>query len=176
MIKDKLKYVDERDKSFGIAGMAISIVALDGEQYLESLSIDAPLGHSVELSEDFYFTGNPRLSAKIAWNEMLRHFRISSGMLISNAVCRNYVQHRRKLSKEIVELLKSTISQVAIDSCSLEQDECDDLFEKDFAYFDNLFSYARVHEIATQFADEIVRKRSMSAPEIIEQLRQLSLI
>ena len=29
-----LRYTDERDKTYGLAGMAITLVAIDGEKYL----------------------------------------------------------------------------------------------------------------------------------------------
>jgi len=175
-MKGQLKYIDEKDKSYGLAGMAISIVVLDGEEYLNAMSIDAPADQSIEFSNDFYFIGNPRFSAKIAWNEMLKHFQLSAGMIISNLICRNYVQHRHKLSSDIINEIKKLMRDEARENCSLDEDESDALFEKSLNYFDRLFSYARVHEIANEFASTIIRQRRMSAQEIIEQLRQLSMI
>lgn len=175
-MKEQLKYIDEKDKSYGLAGMAISIVALDGEDYLEAISIDGSADESVEFSHDFYFVGNPRLSAKIAWNEMLKHFQLSSGMVISNLICRNYVQHRHKLTQDIIDEIKCIIREEARVNCSLDEDESDALFEKSLNYFDRLFSYARVHEIANDFAAAIVRQRRMTSQEVIDQLRQLSML
>ncbi len=175
-MSSSLKYTDEKDKSYGLTGMAISMIVLDGEEYLSGMSIDAPVGEGVELSQDFYFIGNPRLSAKIAWNEILKHFQLSAGMVISNVMCRSYVQHRRKLSSELVAILKDLVRAEAKENCSLDEDESDMIFEKSLNYFDRIFSYARVHEIAHEFASAIVKQRSMSAQEIIEQLRQLSML
>lgn len=175
-MSSSLKYTDEKDKSYGLTGMAISMIVLDGEEYLSGMSIDAPVGEGVELSQDFYFIGNPRLSAKIAWNEILKHFQLSAGMVISNVMCRNYVQHRRKLSSELVARLKDFVREEAKENCSLDEDESDMIFEKSLNYFDRIFSYARVHEIAHEFASAIVKQRSMTAQEIIEQLRQLSML
>lgn len=175
-MSSRLKYTDEKDKSYGLTGMAISMIVLDGEEYLSGMSIDAPVGEGVELSQDFYFIGNPRLSAKIAWNEILKHFQLSAGMVISNVMCRNYVQHRRKLSPDVVAYLKDFVREEARENCSLEDDESDMIFEKSLNYFDRIFSYARVHEIAHEFASAIVKQRSMTAQEIIEQLRQLSML
>ena len=97
MENDKLKYADERDKSYGIAGMAIAVVAYDSESMLASVSMDAEPGHAVEFGSEFYFSGNPRLSAKIAWTEIIKHFRLATGLLVANAMSRHYVQHRRRL-------------------------------------------------------------------------------
>ena len=175
-MNSRLSYIDEKDKSYGLAGMAISLVALDGEEFLNGMSIDAPVGEGVDLSQNFYFIGNPRFSAKIAWNEMLKHLQLSSGMVISNVRCRNYVQHRHKLSSELIEALKEFIREEAKENCSLDEDERDMLFEKSLRYFARLFSYSRVHDIAHEFAETIVKQRRLSSREIIEQLSQLSMI
>lgn len=171
-----LKYIDEKDRSYGLAGMAISMVVLDGEEYIGGLSIDAPNGEGFELTQDFYFVGNPRLSAKIAWNEILKHFQLSTGMVISNVVCRNYVQRRQKLNSELISVLKEFIRNEAKTNCSLDDDESDMIFEKSLSYFDRLFSYARVHEITNDFVSSISQRRSLTAQEVIEQLRQLSML
>ena len=175
-MSSRLKYTDEKDKSYGLTGMAISMIVLDGEEYLGGVNIDAPVGERVELSQDFYFIGNPRLSAKIAWNEILKHFQLLAGMVISNVMCRNYVQHRRKLDSDLVKYLKEFVRDEAKENCSLDEDESDMIFEKTLNYFDRIFSYARVHEIAHEFASSIVEQRTMSSQEIIEKLRQLSML
>lgn len=175
-MKGQLKYSDETDKSYGLAGMAISIVVLDGEEYLDHISIDASPDRTVALSNDFYFIGNPRLSAKIAWNEILKHFQLSAGMVISNLICRNYVQHRRKLTPDIIDELRMVVRDEAKENCSLDSDESDALFEKSLNYFDRLFSYEVVHEVARDFASAIISRRTMNSHEVIEQLRRLSML
>lgn len=168
-----LKYIDEKDKSYGLAGVAISIVALDAEGYLDAISIDSPAGECVEFSHDFFVTSNPGFSAKIAWNERFKHFQITAGMLIANLMCRSYVQHRNKLSSETIDELRKIIFDEGEAVCSLEKDETDAVFDRSVSYFDRLFSYAKVHELANNFASTIVSKRRLSAQEIFEVLQQL---
>ncbi|MDE5554396.1 MAG: hypothetical protein K2J10_04350, partial [Muribaculaceae bacterium] len=88
----------------------------------------------------------------------------------------NYVQHRRKLTSELIEALKEYVREEAKENCSLDEDESEALFEKSLRYFDRLFSYSRVHDIAHEFADTIVKQRQMSSREIIDQLSQLSMM
>ena len=38
---NRLSYNDERDKTYGITGMAITLVVLDGENYLSHINLDA---------------------------------------------------------------------------------------------------------------------------------------
>lgn len=172
----KLKYNDERDRSYGLTGVAISLVALDAEDYLDCISMDAPVGNSIEFSHDFFFVTGPAFSAKTAWNERLKHFQVVAGMVIANLMCRNYVQHRRKLSADMLKNLRDFVHEEGESVCSLDRDETDDIFDRSVSYFDRLFSYARVHEIANDFAGNLVRQRTVSAQEVIERLRQLSMI
>ncbi len=171
-----LKYNGERDRSYGLTGVAISLVALDAEEYLEGISLDAPVGNSIEFSHDFFFVTGPAFSAKSAWNERLKHFQLIAGMVIANLMCRNYVQHRRKLSPEILDNLRKFVYDEGVAVCSLDKDETDAVFDRSVSYFDRLFSYARVHEIANDFADNLVGQRSFTVQEVVERLRQLSMI
>lgn len=175
-MNSRLRYVDEKDRSYGLAGVAISLVTLEGAEFLSNMSIDAPTGEGVQLSQDFYFIGNPRMSAKIAWNEILKHVQLSSGMVISNVMCRNYVQHHRKLSSDLIRTLKDFIKEEARESCSLDDDESEILSDKLIKYFDRVFSYSQVHDLAHEFADTIVNQRQLTAREVIDQLGRLSML
>lgn len=45
MYESSLRYADERDKSYGIAGMTITLVACDGEESLAEIHLDLSLIH-----------------------------------------------------------------------------------------------------------------------------------
>lgn len=172
-MKSKLRYSDEQDRAYGLAGMAIALFVLDGQKYINSISIDVPVGQSIDFSEDFYFVNNPKFSAKIAWNENLKHFQLSAGMILSNIICRNYVRHRHKLSSDVINDLKRIVCEDAASDCSLDKDESDMMFSNSLQYFDRLFSYSTVHEVARDFVDAIGRRRSLSSQEVIENLSRL---
>ena len=46
MKEPKLRYSDERDKTYGITGMTITLVALDGEEYLSEIHLDSEPGET----------------------------------------------------------------------------------------------------------------------------------
>ena len=46
-MEHKLKYRDERDKTYGLTGMAIAMVMADGEDMLMQVSLDAPAGEEI---------------------------------------------------------------------------------------------------------------------------------
>lgn len=171
-----LKYTDDSDKCYGVTGMAIGIVALDGESLLESLSLDAEPGDSVKFSSEYYFSGNPRLSARIAWNQILKHFQLSAAMTISNVLCRSYVGHHAPLTDKIKSAMFECIAQEGRDSCSLDDDEIKALFTKNFNYLHRLFSHHGVQSIADDFARTLSDRRQLSRVEVIEQLQALSML
>jgi hypothetical protein len=59
-----LQYKDEEDRAYGLAGMAISLAALDAIDNVTSVSIDTE-GPMVTFSEEFYFSGSPTVSPKV---------------------------------------------------------------------------------------------------------------
>ena len=88
---NKLSYENDEHRLYGCAGMAISLVVYDGEEMLSSISIDNEPDRMFEMSDAFYFSGNPSLSAKAAWSQIVRNFHLTAVMAIGNALCRSLV-------------------------------------------------------------------------------------
>lgn len=166
-----LKYIDERDKSYGVAGMAIAVAAYDCEDSLSAIDMDAEPDRVVEFGSEFYFCGNPRLSAKIAWTEILKQFRLATGLLVANAMSRSYVQHRRRLSSEIENALRGYMhSSGAADDVQLGEDEIDAVFDRNIEFFDRLFQMQPTHDAAHALAADLMDRRRLSAAETVERL------
>lgn len=170
---EELKYKDELDKSYGISGMVIALVACDGEDLLSAVSMDAPADESVAMTNDYFFRGNPRISAKIAWNTMIGHFRLSISMLLGNVMCRNYVLRHLPLDRATAGSLREIVRSGASDDCALETDEADAIFERCYHDIDRLFSHQGVHSMAVEFSDVLRKRRSLEAREAIELLNSL---
>ncbi|MBD5249752.1 MAG: hypothetical protein HDS56_01060 [Barnesiella sp.] len=171
-----LRYTDDADRAYGAAGMAIGLVAFDGEEYITSIDIDREPDDILELRDDFYFSGNPEFSAKSAWNRMLHNYNLSLVMLISNIMCRDRVQNRLTVSSDLHKLIRSTAFDEGRDACGLDQDEFDRLFEKDFNYLNRLFSHYGVKNVADDFARSISSRRFLSHMEILDSLQALQML
>lgn len=171
-----LSYKNESDRCFGATGMAIGLVVFDGEDMVARISIDQPPHAMVEMNEDFFFTGNPSLSAKTAWSRMVRNFHLMVAMMIGNVMCRRMVSDKADISADLHDALRSRIIEEALDSCSLEEDEADRLFEKDYAYLYRVFNHRGVQDVARDFADALSRERSFSRGDILDHLRALSML
>lgn len=170
----KLSYRNDDDRCYGATGMAIGLVVFDGEDMLAGVSLDAPAHAMMEMSQDFFFSGNPSLSAKAAWNTMLRNFNLMSAMMIANVMCRRIVFENGDMDNELRTMLFDCILQEGAETCSLERDEAERLFEKDYSFLNRVFSHRGVQAVAHDFAHSLSRMRRMSRSEMLEELRGLS--
>ena len=171
-----LKYVDEDDKCYGRTGMAVSMVVWDCENLLSAISLDACADKVVEFTPDFYFSGNPRLSPKLAWKQILENFQVSISMLISNVVCRNYMSKGVALNSDTKRLLYKHIEDEARETCSLERDEIEHMFNKSYDYIERIFSHHAVQNIVREFADTLKQQRRLTRAEVIENLQALNML
>lgn len=169
----ELKYIDDDDRCYGITGMAMSLVIWDADDMLAAVDLDAAPSDSIEFVPDFYFSGNPRISAKTAWSSIFRHFQISMGMTIGNVLCRRLVHHRKPLTPELRDTLLKLFDQEGADACSLDHDEVLHLFNRSYDYLDRVFSHSDVQSVARSFADLLVAQRRLSRSEAMECLMAL---
>lgn len=171
-----LAYRDERDRCYGASGMAIGIVAVDGEEYITSISVDGPADAMVEFAPSFYFSRNPRLSAKEQWNQMLRSYNLTVISILSNILCRSMVLDGEQLAEELVNTAHDIVMEEGRESCSLEDDEVERIFDKNLAYLKSIFNHRGVQSVAHDFAETLREHRSLSRMEILEELKALRMI
>ncbi len=172
--EDSLRYADERDKAYGLTGMAITLVASESGGMLAGISLDGDEDTDFEMSHDFFFRGNPRMAPKYMWITGVRHLNLATRMILGNAVCRTYVlRGQPQLADPLRGAIRELVNGVAVEQCALGEDEADALFEDSFRYVHRLFSHIGVHSVADRFADELRKRRAMSAAEAVELLGQL---
>ena len=171
-MENKLRYIDEKDKSFGIAGMAISLVACDCEEYISLVSLEDG-EDPITMTLDFYFNGNPNMSAKIAWKELLKQFQVTSGMLLANVMCRS-IAAGKKIDKTAINAVHDIIKTLGVDTCSLDDDEIDSIYTKSYNYYKDIFSHPSVAVIARDFATTLRMQRRLSSAEALEELQRLN--
>jgi len=168
-----LKYSDETDRSLGISGMAIALFACDGEEYLASVSLDAPTGRGLALAPEFHFAGNPRLSAKSVWNQLLKQFELLSAMVMANVMCRCYVGHGKRPDFSQWRDVKNFVADQGRDLCQLDDDEISTVCSKTEQFLDRLFSHGSVVDVARTFSRRLIDNRTMTSAEVLDFLSQL---
>lgn len=173
---NKLSYENDEHRLYGCAGMAISLVVYDGEEMLSSISIDNEPDRMFEMSDAFYFSGNPSLSAKAAWSQIVRNFHLTAAMAIGNALCRSLVLENKPLTEGQRSRLHDTVMEEGRESCCLEDDESERLFKKDYDYLSRVFQHHGVHDVAHEFVSELGERRTMSRAEVVYALRTIAML
>lgn len=171
----ELQYKNEDDKCYGLAGMAITLAALDAIDRVDTISLDSE-DLMVDFIREYYFEGSPIVSAKTSWNHILENFHITSAMMISNIFSRRMIYEKKDVEKEVLELLYNTILAEGRDSCSLEEDEVKELFNKTLAYSKRIFANRRIYPMVDKFAQIISNRRTLTGSEVREELHYLQLI
>lgn len=176
-MKKQFSYKNEDDKCYGLTGMAIALVVFDGEDYLTTINLDAETSKEMmDFTDDFYFSGNPEFSAKNVWNQILKNFNLAMALSVGNVLCRRLVHESKPLERDKIKSLLQLMSEVGKESCELDTDETQHLFEKNLNYLNRIFSHHGVQSVAHDFAETLRSRRTMTRYEVVEQLRALSML
>lgn len=170
-----LSYLNEDDKAYGLAGMAISLAALDAIDRVAHVSLDTD-GPMVSFSNEYYFAGSPSISPKVTWDNLIHNYYITSAMVLSNVLARSLVRLQSDVPAEIMKAVKNEIIEEGRDTCSLEDDEIETIFEKTNSYMRRIFRNPRLRPAIEDFARTLSRKRKLSGMEILDELHSLQII
>lgn len=170
-----LTYQNEDDRAYGLAGMAISLAALDAIDRVSEVWLDAE-GPMVTFSNEYYFVGSPSISPKATWNNLLHNYYITSAMVLSNLMSRSYVRLGEEIPSDIMKQVEKEILEEGLDTCSLEEDEVERMYQKTTTGMNRIFRNRRLYPAIADFARTISRRRRLSGSEIYDELRALRLI
>jgi len=176
-METNLKYCSEDDRCYGVTGMTVAFVVLDGDELISAVNLDASASDAlVEYSDDYFFSGNPGLSAKSAWNTILKHFNLSMAAVVGNVMCRRYVLEKSGIDADMRKFLLDFMISEGREVCNLDEDETRRLFDKNFMYLTRVFTHQGVQDVCRDFAGVLKRNRRLTRFEILEQLRALRVL
>jgi hypothetical protein len=172
---ESLKYIDETDKCYGLAGMAISLMVWDAEEQLHAIDLDAEADRAMVMAPEFYLCMSQAQSPKSAWQARLQRFQIEAAMLVGNVACRQ-MAHRllSSVGAEADRQMRAFLQEEAGELCQLEADEATNIYTKAMNYCSRLFSHPGVCEVAKSLAEAIAKRRQLSQSEAFEILAPLS--
>lgn len=174
MSQSPLKYKDERDRALGLSGMSVALMLWDGEPMLAAVSLDGTPGTGLEFTPAYGFAGNPRLTATLAWREMLKQFELTAAMLLGNAMCRSYVGNSAPLGTDTAAALRQLLHDEGHETCQLDSDETDIIYNKTYRYLDRVFTHHAVGAVARDLAARLQSRRRMTATEVFEVLMPIT--
>lgn len=170
-----MKYRDELDKSYGVAGMVLGLSVFDAGDLYTAVTLDGDVPGCVRFTPEFFFAGNPRLSPRGAWQYILGHFRISVGLAVANALCRRMVLDNGQVDDRLRDELFNAAFEDGRDFCQLERDEVEPIFDEAFDNMKRLFADSRVRKAMDAFADALQQRRTLSHIDVNDILQQLNL-
>ena len=171
-----MKYRDELDKTYGVAGMALGLSVLDAADLFTAVTLDGEGPGCIQFTPEFYFAGNPRLSPRGSWQYILGHYRITVGLAIANALCRRMVLDNELADQQLRDQLFDVACDDGRDYCQLERDEVQPIFDEAFNHMKRLFADKRVRKAMDYFADALQQRRTLSHIDVTDILQQLDLM
>lgn len=170
-----LSYLNEDDRAYGLAGMMVALANLDAIDRVANISIDAK-GPMVEFSHAYYFAGSPSISPKSTWDNLVSNFHITTSMVVGNILARSMVRLKAEAPQEVMKQVYQIVEEEGKESCSLESDEVENLYNHALSRAMRIFRNPRLHPAIDEFARIISLRRSLSGREIFDELHLLQLL
>lgn len=171
-----MKYRDELDKSYGVAGMALGLSVFEADDLFTSITLDADETGCIQFTPEYFFAGNPRLSPRGAWQYILGHYRISVWLAVANALCRRMVLDNERVDDQLRDDLFNAAYEDGRDFCQLERDEVEPIFDEAFDNMTRLFGNSKVRKAMDAFADALQQRRTLSHIDVTDILQQLNIV
>ena len=170
-----LQYLNEDDRAYGLAGMMIAIANLRAIDRVAMVSIDAD-GPMVEFSHAYYFSGSPSISPKSTWDNLVENFHLTTSMVLANVLSRSLVRLKVETPDNILNEIYSKVEEEGKDTCALEEDEIQRLFNNALTRTTRIFRNPIFHPAIDELAHIISKKRNLSGREIYDELHLLQLL
>lgn len=165
-----LKYADESEKCYGVAGMTVCLYMYDADKWLSDVSLNRADVESLGFTPDFNVVLSQASSPKSVWHLLLKRFNLTAALLISNVVCRCYLKHHTGLSRPLQQQIIELLCDEAAAECQLDADEVRAVYNDNLARIDRAFRSMGVAQVVERFVDRLSLARSLSAEEIREIL------
>ncbi len=140
---------------------------------LHMITLDSADGCSIVFTPDFYFNSNPRYSAKLAWNEMLRQYQALVRLVLANIACRRLVHEQKPIDADSRKEMLQLVSGPGADDCALEKDEIETIFNRTLRDMLQMFGNERVATLSHRFVDELKQRRTLASDEVAELIQYL---
>ncbi len=165
-------YENEDDRAFGLAGMAVTIASLDAIDRIAEIWLDSD-GPMISFSNDYYFSGSPSISPRVAWENLINNFNLTASMAVGNVMARSLVRLGREIPSEVMDTLRRTVIEEGMNSCALEEDEVNALLSRSLMRANRIFRNPRLHPAVKALAGVISRRRRLSGHELEDELNLL---
>jgi hypothetical protein len=163
-----IKYRNDNDKAYGVAGMALGLAVFDVSALSRGIDMDAVGFECLQFAPDFFFEGNPLMSAKDSWKHTYSHFQVIMGLSIANAMCRKMLLDHGSIDRKMRLLLLEAACNEGMLACQLEKEEVERLFDKYYSHLLSVFSNREIAQAVSEFATIIRQERTITRQDMEE--------
>lgn len=168
-----LKYVDQSDRCYGIAGMVVGITVFDGENYIMGVDTRHRDLEAVALSPDFGVIDHPGLSVKTVWRALAGRYRLAAAMVMGNVISRSVSGKRSAVDPDTLKAMISCLGEEASNLLDLSEEENRELCIQTFNHLRQTFSHPVVKQVIDLMASRLEEREAMERDELIEMLSPL---
>lgn len=168
----ELRYSNEDDRAYGLAGMAISMASLDALDRITEIFLDAE-GPMVTFSQDYYFSSSPAVSPKAVWNNLIGDLQLTTSLVLGNVMARSLVRLGVEAEQDVLDEIRDLVREEGRDVCDLDTEEADAIFDRVIRHSRRLFYNPRLQPAVRELAGVISRRRRLSIIDLAEELELL---
>lgn len=168
-----MRYRDEDDKCYGIAGMAIGLAIFEAQDMFTGVTLDGDGLDCIIFVPQYYVSGNPAIPAVSAWQDVYQRYQVTMGLTIADTLCRKMLHDKGVVDKKLRKALLDAACEEGMASCQLENDEVENIFDKSFQYLLQAFKNSQVRNVIEELVAKLKERRSMSSCDIMDVLRAL---
>lgn len=170
-MRERLRYVDERDKCIGLAGMVVSVFVSKADERICSISLDDDEG--ISFVPELLFTGNPALSLRKAFAKRVEQFKMEASMFVANVLSRARINYgggvSDSMAREIFDILKAE----GIAHYSLEADEVEYITEDIWHKMESVFANQKVCDVTASISNTLGARRTIYSADVLQLLESL---
>ena len=168
----RLEYINEDDRAYGLAGMAISMASLDALDRITEIYLDAE-GPMVNFSHSYYYSTSPAASPKAVWEHLMENFQLTTSLVLGNVMARSLVRLGAEAGSDVLGQIRDLVRSEGMEVCELDREEADEVFERMMRHSRRLFYNPRLQPAVRQLAGVISRRRRLSVLDLAEELELL---
>lgn len=169
-----MKYRDEIDKCYGVAGMALGLSLFNAEDKFTGITLNGEDGFDcISFTPEYYVFYNPSLPAKVSWHNMLNNFHLSMALTMADGICRHVVGDHKEVDHQLKHHLYKISCDEGKELCQLEADEVEEVFNEYFSYLSQVFNNKTVKRVIKSIRDELISTRAIGRLELLDMLAPL---
>ena len=119
---------------------------------------------------------NPDFSAKEVWSHLVKQYELFIAMTVGNYLCRQLVYKGKNVDPFAKTELRKSVYEEGKNVCSLEDDEIESYFTREYSNMQKVFSHPGVQQVVRNFAEKLEESRTLSHDDIVSILKALQMM